>query len=84
MKRRFIAGATCPKCDQQDKVVMYDDDDQQRWRECVSCGFKELLSEEKPITPEVNTRVNQVKPGEATLPHETPIEVISIIDSDKN
>ena len=38
LKRRFIAGAICPKCEKLDKVVMFDTEDGKRWRECVSCG----------------------------------------------
>ena len=41
LKRRFIAGAVCPRCAGMDKIVMYDADDGTRYRECVSCGFRE-------------------------------------------
>lgn len=82
LKRRFIAGAMCPACEQMDKVVMYDDDQGQRWRECVSCGFKDLLNEQ-PQTEELTTRVNQPRIGEQTLAHETPVEVVSILDPKK-
>ncbi len=81
MKRRFIAGATCPECKQQDKVVMFDDEDHQRWRECVSCGFKELLEDEP--AEEIPTRVNQPKLGEKPLAHETAVEAIKIVDPKK-
>jgi len=81
MKRRFIAGAVCPVCEQMDKVVMFDDEDNQRWRECVSCGFKDLLIEQPP--EEVKTRVNQAIVGEKPLAHETPVEIVSIIDPKK-
>lgn len=81
VKRRFIAGAVCPECQQLDKVVMYDDSDNQRWRECVSCGFKELL-EDMPVD-EVSTRVNQLKVGEKPLAHETAIDAIRIVDAKK-
>lgn len=81
MKRRFIAGAVCPECKQQDKVVMFDDESHQRWRECVSCGFKELLEEEP--ADEIPTRVNQPKLGEKPLAHETRVEAIKLIDPKK-
>lgn len=81
LKRRFIAGAVCPACEQMDKVVMYDDDNHQRWRECVSCGFKDLLVEQ-PVE-EMKTRVNQPIVGEKPLAHETAVEVVSIIDPKK-
>jgi uncharacterized metal-binding protein (TIGR02443 family) len=50
MKKRFIAGAVCPQCKQVDKTVFYDDEQQQRFRECVACGFIEKL-EEPPVEP---------------------------------
>ena len=81
MKRRFIAGAICPECEQLDKVVMYDDDLQQRWRECVACGFKDLLIEQSQA--EMPTRVNQPLPGEKVLAHETEVNIVSIIDPKK-
>ena len=81
MKRRFIAGAVCPECKQQDKVVMFDDENHQRWRECVSCGFKELLEDEPAA--EIPTRVNQAKLGEKPLAHETEVEAIKLIDPNK-
>lgn len=82
MKRRFIAGAICPACEKLDKVVMFDDDNGERWRECVSCGFKDLLIEQ-PLD-EVKTRVNQAPLGEKPLAHETPLELVSIIDPKKS
>ena len=37
-RRRFIAGAVCPRCARMDKIVVDLDTDQ---RECVACGFSE-------------------------------------------
>lgn len=85
LKRRFIAGAVCPACEQMDKVVMFDDENGQRWRECVACGFSDKLvepsSHQNP--EELQTRVNQPRPGDQVLAHETPIEIVSIIDPKK-
>ena len=83
MKRRFIAGAVCPKCEQMDKIQMYDDDNHQRWRECVSCGFKELLEDQPNDQPELNTRVNQPVAGEESLAHEDDVQVVNLIDPKK-
>ena len=38
--KRFIAGATCPKCRRVDVLVMYKTEDE-TIRECVECGFAE-------------------------------------------
>lgn len=80
MKRRFIAGAVCPACETMDTVVMYDADDK-RWRECVTCGFKDALVEQPQ--EELKTRVNQPVPGEKPLAHEEEVSVVSIIDPRK-
>ncbi len=79
MKRRFIAGATCPECHQMDKLVMFDDEKQVRFRECVSCGFKEELSDQ-PNQKEVKTRVNQPVLGEKPLAHENEVQVVKLFD----
>lgn len=80
MKRRFIAGAQCPKCEQLDKVVMYDDVNGKRFRECVACGFKDELIEPADSAQELTTRVNQNKLGEKPLPHEDDVQVVQLLD----
>ena len=54
MSRRFIAGAVCPRCGKQDKMVVDAANDR---RECVSCGF----TEQRPdaVQTELRTRVNR-------------------------
>lgn len=76
--KRFIAGATCPKCQAMDKIFTYDDHGG-KWRACVSCGFKEAFVEQ-PVAEELTTRVNQNKPGEKPLAHEVPVESVKLID----
>ncbi len=56
VKRRFIAGAVCPKCSLMDKLVIYKEDNKD-FRECVSCGFKDEMRF-KQHTRELTTRVN--------------------------
>lgn len=58
-KRRFIAGAVCPRCAEMDKIVMYSEEDKD-FRECVSCGFKEEMRFQKQVR-ELETRVNQTE-----------------------
>ncbi len=45
--KRFIAGASCPECGEQDSIVSYQQLDD-RIRECVECGFKQRLSQYSP------------------------------------
>ena len=40
MKRRFIAGAKCPQCQAQDRVVMLSSAEDE-WIECIECGYSE-------------------------------------------
>lgn len=40
MKRRFIAGAKCPKCGAQDRVIMLTTPDAE-WIECIECNYSE-------------------------------------------
>jgi uncharacterized metal-binding protein (TIGR02443 family) len=79
LKRRFIAGAVCPRCAGMDKIVMYDNEQGQRVRECVSCGYHELFAEDRP-PHEIKTRVNEPRAGEKPLPHETEVQVVKFVD----
>lgn len=87
-RRRFIAGAVCPRCAAMDKIVVNLDTDQ---RECVACGF----SEERPVdspgttpasaatgapTSEIPTRVSRA----AARRVETPAEAVTLIDPGKD
>ena len=40
IKRRFIAGAKCPKCEALDAIVMLTSGENE-WIECVDCGYEE-------------------------------------------
>ena len=74
-RKRFIAGAVCPRCGLMDKIVVNLDTDQ---RECVSCAF----SEARPPAPspsEVPTRVSRA----AARRVETPAEVVTLVDPGK-
>lgn len=52
IKRRFIAGVRCPKCEALDKVIMLTTDDDE-WIECIECGYSDR-------------RPTQVEPSEDT------------------
>ena len=53
IKRRFIAGAKCPKCQAMDRVVMLTSNDDE-WIECIECAY----SEQRP------THVEPAEPAE--------------------
>ena len=82
-RRRFIAGAVCPRCALMDKIVVDLDTDQ---RFCVSCGFSEArpgmpevsLPDPKALKPvELPTRVSRA----AARRVQTPAEPITLIDT---
>lgn len=57
IRKRFIAGAVCPRCSQLDKIVVYQRDGRE-YRECVSCGYSDEMHF-KPQVRELDTRVNR-------------------------
>jgi uncharacterized metal-binding protein (TIGR02443 family) len=63
VKKRFIAGAVCPRCSEMDKLVMYKEDGKE-FRECVSCDFHdEMRFQQNPreLETRVNTTEEQIK-----------------------
>jgi uncharacterized protein len=56
VKKRFIAGAVCPRCSEMDKLVMYKENEKD-YRECVSCGFHDEMRFQQNQR-EIETRVN--------------------------
>lgn len=58
-KKRFIAGAVCPACSEQDKLMMWSEEGVPH-RECVACGYADTLNAQGQSVPmELGTRVNQ-------------------------
>ena len=55
--KRFIAGAVCPKCSEMDKLVMYRNEEDVETRECVACGYSDVMKEEANQEPALETRV---------------------------
>ena len=76
--KRFIAGAVCPRCAEMDKLVMYTNDQEQQVRECVRCGYQDVMTDNSPEEP--GTRVNQPRPGEKPLAHEDEVQIVNILD----
>lgn len=61
MKKRFIAGAVCPRCGEMDKLTIDLEGDR---RECVSCGFADQRPSQAQT--ELRTRVNRPQRRENT------------------
>ena len=79
--KRFIAGAVCPRCAEMDKLLMYKNEQQQQVRECVRCGYQDVMTDSGPN--EITTRVNQPRVGEAPLAHEDEVRVVNVMDPSK-
>ncbi|AZQ11975.1 YheV family putative zinc ribbon protein [Shewanella khirikhana] len=45
-KRRFVAGAKCPKCGATDSIVLFKDNGVETV-ECVECDYRDQQAEEK-------------------------------------
>lgn len=74
-KRRFVAGAVCPRCSEMDKLVVYSENEKD-YRECVACGFKDEMHF-KPVLRELDTRVNQSEEEKQQL---QTVKIISLGD----
>ncbi|MEW9797753.1 YheV family putative zinc ribbon protein [Alteromonas sp. CYL-A6] len=46
LKRRFVAGATCPKCKALDTISLYFENNVEKL-ECVACGYAESQADER-------------------------------------
>ena len=75
-RRRFIAGAVCPRCGEMDKMVVNLDTDT---RECVAGGFTDERPE-GPTPGEVPTRVNRA----AARRVETDPQPIRLLDPNED
>lgn len=73
--KRFIAGVTCPRCAEMDRIRAWEQNGI-RYRECVSCDFFEQLPIEDETAPELQTRVNA--PREEQKQQE--IQTVRILD----
>ncbi len=65
IKKRFIAGVKCPKCEALDRIIMLTIDDAE-WIECIECGYSEnrpthVEVQSEPATPD-EIGVIQFKP----------------------
>ncbi|WP_238152093.1 YheV family putative zinc ribbon protein [Microbulbifer sp. A4B17] len=78
VKKRFIAGAVCPRCSEMDRIINYHKDGK-NYRECVACGFKDEIRLQSAPT-ELSTRVNKDTEDEV---HEEPVKFIQPTSSRK-
>lgn len=72
MQKRFIAGATCPQCQQQDSLRAWTDADGAHWRDCVDCGYVEKQQIQVTATASLKTRVDPQQEEQQTIRIITP------------
>ena len=63
IKRRFIAGAKCPKCEALDRVVMLSSGEDE-WIECVECDYTENRPthiNDEPQMPELPDEIGVIQ-----------------------
>ncbi len=74
-KRRFVAGAVCPRCSAMDKIVVYSEEGKD-YRECVACGYKDEMRFQQQQR-ELETRVNQTEQDK-----QEAVQVVTILPFD--
>ncbi|MEP5567847.1 MAG: YheV family putative metal-binding protein [Halioglobus sp.] len=72
-RRRFIAGAVCPRCGAMDKIVV---DMETQTRDCVACDFSEARPTDQNAQNELPTRVSRASARRV----ETPAEAVTLMD----
>ncbi|MFX7072708.1 YheV family putative zinc ribbon protein [Acinetobacter baumannii] len=62
MKKRFIAGAKCPKCEAIDRIVMLTTTEDERI-ECIECGYSENRPThiDEPETPAIPDEIGVIQ-----------------------
>ena len=76
-RRRYSAGAVCPRCGLMAKIIVKLDTDQP---ECVSCDFTEVRpgNEADKAGPAVEVQTRVSRPAARRV--ETPAEPVTLID----
>lgn len=73
-QKRFIAGAVCPKCQLNDKIVVYQEADT-AYCECVRCGYQQQQPAAAATAPPKEPEVETPKPAKTRAPQEHVIRL---------
>lgn len=80
MRKRFIAGAVCPRCGAMDRIHVYETDGDQ-YKACVACDFEEKMV--LVVAPgELETRVNHLADKE--FAQQEAVSVVKIMGAAKD
>jgi uncharacterized metal-binding protein (TIGR02443 family) len=75
VRRRFIAGAVCPSCRAQDRLVV-EDGREGPVRRCVSCGYHEVLESDGPQHVPATRVTRRRLPGGAEQESARPVRIV--------
>ena len=80
-RRRFIAGAVCPKCAAMDKLVVFREDNK-TFRECVNCGYRQEM-QFSPAFKALPTRLDAAEKRREEGESKVQPEVVRIVTLEK-
>lgn len=85
IKKRFIAGAVCPKCAAMDKLRMFHNEEGGEVRECVACDFIETYAQHKEKADKAEELATRVTPvGKVTYDEgEQPLKIMELQPASK-
>lgn len=68
LRKRFIAGAVCPRCSAMDRVVILEDPSgaEPPRRACVACDFEEAMAPTGPLPQAPAGKHDQPRPAPPT------------------
>ena len=68
LRKRFIAGAVCPRCSAMDRVVILEDPSgaEPPRRACVACDFEEAMAPAGPLPQTPAGKHDQPRPAPPT------------------
>ncbi|KAA0010470.1 YheV family putative metal-binding protein [Billgrantia pellis] len=78
VKKRFIAGAICPRCAAMDRIRAWEQNGV-RYRDCVACDFFEQAPIVDEAVTELETRVNREREEQ----RRDTLQTVKILDPGK-
>lgn len=60
IKKRFIAGVRCPKCNRLDRIIMLTHE-QREWIECIECDYSDNRPTPEQIHPNTQDDIGVIQ-----------------------
>ncbi|MGI9275872.1 MAG: YheV family putative zinc ribbon protein [Endozoicomonas sp.] len=78
--KRFIAGVVCPSCGAQDTIRMYRQDNDVEVRECVECGFSDVMENEPSLVGKIpETRISHDDERQDNAMKDEGVQIVRIL-----